>query len=90
VKVIEFKLKNDVLFDEIRAGGRINLIIGRSLTAKARRVLEVWPASTTFRLSIVPATSTKGFTLATKNGGACLRDCRKVRGCVLALTANPR
>ncbi len=34
--VVEFKLKSDVLFDEVRAGGRINLIIGRSLTAKAR------------------------------------------------------
>ena len=37
--VEEFKLKSDVLFDEVRAGGRINLIIGRSLTAKAREFL---------------------------------------------------
>jgi aconitate hydratase 2/2-methylisocitrate dehydratase len=38
--VIErFALKNDVLLDEVRAGGRINLIIGRSLTAKAREFL---------------------------------------------------
>ena len=34
----EFKLKSDVLFDEVRAGGRINLIIGRSLTAQGARV----------------------------------------------------
>ena len=34
-----FQLKSDVLFDEVRAGGRINLIIGRSLTAKAREFL---------------------------------------------------
>ena len=43
--VAEFKLKSDVLFDEVRAGGRINLIIGRSLTAKAREFLGL-PAST--------------------------------------------
>ncbi len=42
--IAEFKLKNDVLFDEVRAGGRINLIIGRSLTAKAREFLGL-PAS---------------------------------------------
>src|SRR3546814_13946680 len=39
-QVIErFSLKNDVLLDEVRAGGRINLIIGRALTAKARDFL---------------------------------------------------
>ncbi|MFM6923161.1 MAG: aconitate hydratase B, partial [Polynucleobacter victoriensis] len=39
-KVIsEFKVKSDVLFDEVRAGGRIPLIIGRGLTAKAREAL---------------------------------------------------
>ena len=32
--VADFVLKSDVLLDEVRAGGRINLIIGRSLTAK--------------------------------------------------------
>ncbi|HSI60658.1 MAG TPA: aconitate hydratase B, partial [Ideonella sp.] len=37
--VVNFQLKSDVLFDEVRAGGRINLIIGRSLTAKARDFL---------------------------------------------------
>jgi len=51
--IAEFKLKNDVLFDEVRAGGRINLIIGRSLTAKAREFLAL-PASTVFRLPQPP------------------------------------
>jgi aconitate hydratase 2/2-methylisocitrate dehydratase len=69
--VAEFKVKSDVLFDEVRAGGRINLIIGRSLTAKAREFLGL-PASTVFRLPAVPAASSKGFTLAQKMvGRAC-------------------
>ncbi|MES1192397.1 MAG: bifunctional aconitate hydratase 2/2-methylisocitrate dehydratase [Steroidobacter sp.] len=69
--VAQFKLKSDVLLDEVRAGGRINLIIGRSLTAKARDFLKL-PASTTFRLPVAPAASTKGFTLAQKMvGRAC-------------------
>ncbi len=69
--VAEFKLKSDVLFDEVRAGGRINLIIGRSLTAKARDFLAL-PHSTAFRLPTVPAASTRGFTLAQKMvGRAC-------------------
>ncbi|WP_088280115.1 bifunctional aconitate hydratase 2/2-methylisocitrate dehydratase [Ideonella sp. A 288] len=67
----EFKLKSDVLFDEVRAGGRINLIIGRSLTAKAREFLDL-PASTVFRLPQPPAATTAGFTLAQKMvGRAC-------------------
>ncbi|HYP33566.1 MAG TPA: bifunctional aconitate hydratase 2/2-methylisocitrate dehydratase [Burkholderiaceae bacterium] len=66
-----FKLKSDVLFDEVRAGGRINLIIGRSLTAKAREFLKL-PASTAFRLPQAPAASNKGFSLAQKMvGRAC-------------------
>jgi aconitate hydratase 2 / 2-methylisocitrate dehydratase len=69
--VAEFKLKSDVLFDEVRAGGRINLIIGRSLTGKAREFLGL-PASTTFRLPQPPKDSGKGFTLAQKMvGRAC-------------------
>ncbi len=66
-----FSLKSDVLLDEVRAGGRINLIIGRSLTAKAREFLGQ-PASTEFRLPQPPAASTRGFTLAQKMvGRAC-------------------
>ncbi|WP_077038147.1 bifunctional aconitate hydratase 2/2-methylisocitrate dehydratase [Pelomonas sp. KK5] len=69
--VAEFALKSDVLFDEVRAGGRINLIIGRSLTAKAREALGL-PASTVFRLPQAPAETKAGFTLAQKMvGRAC-------------------
>ena len=69
--VAEFKLKSDVLFDEVRAGGRINLIIGRSLTGKAREFLGL-PASTLFRLPQAPKDTGKGFTLAQKMvGRAC-------------------
>jgi aconitate hydratase 2/2-methylisocitrate dehydratase len=64
----EFKLKSDVLFDEVRAGGRINLIIGRSLTAKAREFLGL-AASTAFRLPTPPAATKAGFTLAQKMVG---------------------
>src|SRR3990167_44651 len=66
--VVEFKLKSDVLFDEVRAGGRINLIIGRSLTAKAREFLGL-PASTLFRLPTPPVETKAGFTLAQKMVG---------------------
>ncbi|MDR2153750.1 MAG: bifunctional aconitate hydratase 2/2-methylisocitrate dehydratase, partial [Burkholderiaceae bacterium] len=70
-KVADFKLKSDVLLDEVRAGGRINLIIGRALTAKARDALGL-PASTAFRLPQPPAPSKAGFTLAQKMvGRAC-------------------
>jgi aconitate hydratase 2/2-methylisocitrate dehydratase len=69
--VATFELKSHVLLDEARAGGRINLIIGRSLTAKAREFLGL-PASTVFRLPIAPKDSGKGFTLAQKMvGRAC-------------------
>nr|WP_207184679.1 bifunctional aconitate hydratase 2/2-methylisocitrate dehydratase [Rubrivivax gelatinosus] len=69
--VAEFQLKSEVLLDEVRAGGRINLIIGRSLTAKARDFLGL-PASTTFRLPVAPQDSGRGFTLAQKMvGRAC-------------------
>src|SRR5687768_2057350 len=69
--IAEFSVKSDVLFDEVRAGGRIPLIIGRGLTAKAREALGL-PASTLFRLPQSPAASTKGFSLAQKMvGRAC-------------------
>jgi aconitate hydratase 2/2-methylisocitrate dehydratase len=69
--VERFSLKNDVLLDEVRAGGRINLIIGRSLTAKAREFLGLG-ASTVFRLPKPTTDSGKGFTLAQKMvGRAC-------------------
>ncbi|WP_434654088.1 bifunctional aconitate hydratase 2/2-methylisocitrate dehydratase [Chromobacterium violaceum] len=69
--VAEFKLKSEVILDEVRAGGRINLIIGRGLTAKAREALGL-PASTAFRLPKSPVDSGKGFSLAQKMvGRAC-------------------
>lgn len=69
--IAEFQVKSDVLFDEVRAGGRIPLIIGRGLTAKARDALGL-PPSTLFRLPQVPADTGKGFTLAQKMvGRAC-------------------
>jgi aconitate hydratase 2/2-methylisocitrate dehydratase len=69
--IANFELKSEVLFDEVRAGGRINLIIGRSLTSKAREFLGL-PTSTLFRLPKVPASTKAGFTLAQKMvGRAC-------------------
>ncbi|PWF25250.1 bifunctional aconitate hydratase 2/2-methylisocitrate dehydratase [Corticimicrobacter populi] len=69
--IAEFKVKSDVLFDEVRAGGRIPLIIGRGLTAKAREVLGLAP-SELFRLPQNPADTGKGYTLAQKMvGRAC-------------------
>jgi aconitate hydratase 2/2-methylisocitrate dehydratase len=69
--IAEFKVKSEVLFDEVRAGGRIPLIIGRGLTAKAREALGL-PVSTLFRLPQAPVDSGKGFSLAQKMvGRAC-------------------
>ncbi|WP_295749746.1 bifunctional aconitate hydratase 2/2-methylisocitrate dehydratase [Undibacterium sp.] len=69
--IAEFKVKSEVLFDEVRAGGRIPLIIGRGLTAKAREALGL-PVSTLFRLPQNPVDTKKGFTLAQKMvGRAC-------------------
>jgi aconitate hydratase 2/2-methylisocitrate dehydratase len=67
----EFELKSDVILDEVQAGGRINLIIGRGLTTKARESLGL-ETSTTFRLPTQPSDSSAGFTLAQKMvGKAC-------------------
>ncbi|MFL6681806.1 MAG: bifunctional aconitate hydratase 2/2-methylisocitrate dehydratase, partial [Burkholderiaceae bacterium] len=69
--IATFKLKSDVILDSVRAGGSINLNIGRTLTAKAREFLKL-PASTAFRLPAAPAASSKGFSLAQKMvGRAC-------------------
>lgn len=66
-----FKLKTDVLYDEVRAGGRIPLIIGRGLTDRAREALGLEP-SDVFRRPQPVADSGKGFTLAQKMvGKAC-------------------
>ena len=67
----EFALKSDVLLDEVQAGGRINLIIGRGLTTKARESLGL-ATSDIFRTPEAPSDSDKGFTLAQKMvGKAC-------------------
>ncbi|WP_454911599.1 bifunctional aconitate hydratase 2/2-methylisocitrate dehydratase [Stutzerimonas chloritidismutans] len=69
--VTTFELKTDVLLDEVRAGGRIPLIIGRGLTEKARAELGLAP-STLFKKPEAPTDSGKGFTLAQKMvGRAC-------------------
>ncbi|MBM0747939.1 MULTISPECIES: bifunctional aconitate hydratase 2/2-methylisocitrate dehydratase [Pantoea] len=66
-----FELKTDVLLDEVRAGGRIPLIIGRGLTTKARESLGL-PASDVFVQAKDIATSTRGYSLAQKMvGRAC-------------------
>ena len=69
--IAEFEVKSDVLFDEVRAGGRIPLIIGRGLTSKAREALGLAP-STLFRLPKDPVDTGRGYTLAQKMvGRAC-------------------
>jgi aconitate hydratase 2/2-methylisocitrate dehydratase len=69
--ISEFKVKTDVLFDEVRAGGRIPLIIGRGLTDRARAALGLSP-SPVFRRPAAEGASTRGFSLAQKMvGKAC-------------------
>jgi len=71
VGIAEFKIKSDVIFDEVRAGGRIPLIIGRGLTARARKALGL-ATSTIFRMPATPADTGKGYSLAQKIvGRAC-------------------
>jgi aconitate hydratase 2/2-methylisocitrate dehydratase len=66
-----FELKTQLILDEVRAGGRIPLIIGRGLTGKARESLGL-PTSDVFRLPDQPKDTGKGFTLAQKMvGKAC-------------------
>ncbi|RUR55690.1 bifunctional aconitate hydratase 2/2-methylisocitrate dehydratase [Vreelandella populi] len=69
-----FELKTQLILDEVRAGGRIPLIIGRGLTGKARESLGLEP-SDVFRLPDQPKDTGKGFTLAQKMvGKACGMD----------------
>ena len=70
----EFELKSQVLLDAVQAGGRINLIIGRGLTARAREALGL-PPSALFRTPEQPADTGRGYTLAQKMvGRACDMD----------------
>ncbi len=67
----EFSLKTDVLLDEVRAGGRIPLIIGRGLTDRARKSLNL-EASSVFKRPQDSSSSNAGYTLAQKIvGKAC-------------------
>src|SRR5574338_576957 len=69
--IAESQLKTLVILDEVRAGGRIPLIIGRGLTTKAREAVGL-PPSTLFRLPQAPVDTGKGFSLAQKMvGRAC-------------------
>ena len=66
-----FELATNVLKDEVRADGRIPLIIGRGLTERARKYLNL-PAADIFELPEIKEESSKGFTLAQKMvGKAC-------------------
>jgi aconitate hydratase 2/2-methylisocitrate dehydratase len=71
--ISEFELKTQVLLDEVRAGGRIPLIVGRGLTARARESLGLSP-SEAFRVPEPPpsAGTSAGYTLGQKMvGQAC-------------------
>ena len=66
--IATFKLNPNTLPDEVRAGGRIPLIIGRGLTSKARGVLGM-DATDLFMVAQQPDDNGKGFTLAQKMVG---------------------
>ncbi|BAQ59714.1 aconitate hydratase 2 [Geminocystis sp. NIES-3708] len=69
--ITTFTLKPETILDEVRAGGRIPLLIGRALTDKTRQALGLEP-STLFVRPQTPADTGKGFTLAQKMvGKAC-------------------
>src|SRR5919199_3121997 len=82
-----FTLKPDTILDEVRAGGRIPLLIGRTLTDKTREALGLEP-STIFTRPTIPADTGKGFTLAQKMvGKACgLSGVRPGTSCEPAMT----
>ena len=72
--ISEFEHKSDVILDEVQADGRINLIIGRGLTQRAREHMGL-PPSEVFRHPTPPIQSDAGFTLAQKMvGKACGTD----------------
>lgn len=70
-ELCRFELKTDIILDEVQAGGRIPLIIGRALTDRSRKTLGL-NASPVFRRAQPQADSGKGYTLAQKMvGKAC-------------------
>ncbi|MBF0196047.1 MAG: bifunctional aconitate hydratase 2/2-methylisocitrate dehydratase, partial [Magnetococcales bacterium] len=70
-QITTFDLLPSTLPDEVRAGGRINLIVGRKLTAQAREALGM-PPSDMFLQADVPPASSKGYTLAQKMVGKAI------------------
>jgi len=69
--IATFELSTNVLQDEVQAGGRIPLIIGRGLTGRARKALDLGETDL-FEKPEIPADSDKGYTLAQKMvGKAC-------------------
>ncbi len=65
----EFELNNPVILDEVQAGGRIPLIIGRALSERARKAKKL-SADTLFRQHRSISDSNRGYTLAQKMVGA--------------------
>ena len=85
--IATFSLQPDAIVDEVRAGGRIPLIIGRGLTDKTRTALNL-ASSDLFIRPKMPADTGKGFTLAQKMvGKACgLAGVRPGTSCEPAMT----
>lgn len=70
-KISDFNISPNTLLDEVRAGGRIPLIVGRGLCAKAREILKM-PTEEIFKKPVQPENNAKGYTLAQKMlGNAC-------------------
>jgi len=87
-KVIStFPLKPDTIIDEVQAGGRIPLLIGRALTDKTREALGL-EVSTVFTRPSIPEDTGKGFTLAQKMVGkaSCLPGVRPGTSCEPIMT----
>ena len=76
--IAEYEYKSDVILDEVQAGGRINLIIGRGLTAKARESLGLSDTDL-FRTPVQPEDSGKGFSPGSENGWPRLWAARRSR-----------
>jgi len=71
-ELVNFNLKPVTILDELRAGGRIPLIIGKGLTEKARTSLKLKPSDKFINIVAQDVSDKKGFTLAQKIvGKAC-------------------